>query len=524
MSENVNSIKRALISVSDKAGVVELAAELDRRGIEMISTGGTLKKLREADIHVVSVPTFTGSPEVMDGRVKTLHPKIHAGLLYRRGNPEDAEDLAALESKGIDLVVVNLYPFRETLAKSGVSHDEIIENIDIGGPTMLRAAAKNYGSVTVIVDPADYRLLLQQLDENDGGTTEAFRRQCAGKVFALTAVYENAIASYFASLADEADHRFPEELVCRYSRRSGLRYGENPHQDAAVYAEPGFSGASLLQAEILSGKELSYNNYNDLNACLEMLLDFSEPFACVLKHANPCGAAVGATLTEAYKAAYESDPLSAFGSIIGLNREVDIDCARLLHETHFVECMLAPGFTDEAFKLLRKKKSRRIMVLPQISQGRSSGEMVYRFIRGGLLMQTADDHVLDTSELKVVTKRAPTEEEMRDLLFAWKVVKHTKSNAIVLASDGATVGIGMGQTSRVDAGYLAVKRAGPRASGAVMASDAFFPMPDGVEVATDAGVTAIIQPGGSKGDAEAIAAADKTGAAMLFTGVRHFKH
>ncbi|MEW5795507.1 MAG: bifunctional phosphoribosylaminoimidazolecarboxamide formyltransferase/IMP cyclohydrolase [Candidatus Zixiibacteriota bacterium] len=517
-------IKRALISVSDKTGLVELAVELDKLDIEIISTGGTMKKLRDAGIHAVSITSFTGSPEVMDGRVKTLHPKVHGALLFRRNNPRDVEELALLESRSIDLVIVNLYPFRETAARPDAADEEVIENIDIGGPSMLRSAAKNHADVTVIVDPADYMSLLTELREHDGATTYEFRRRCAGKAFALTAEYEAAIASYFQHGRPVSEGVFPPELTLRYNHVSGLRYGENPHQQAALYVEPGFRHPTLLRAEVVSGKELSYNNYGDLDACLDMLLDFDEPFACILKHANPCGAAVGKTLAEAYKKAYESDPLSAFGSIIGVNREVDMAAAELIHETQFVECLLAPGFAPGVLDMLKKKKTRRILVLPELVGRRGDDERVYKAIRGGVLVQTADNHVLDPRDLKVVTKRSPTEAELSDLMFAWKVVKHTKSNAIVLAKDGGTVGIGMGQTSRVDSGFMAVKRAGARAAGAVMASDAFFPMPDGIEVGTNAGVTAIIQPGGSKGDEDAIAAADRAGAAMVFTGVRHFKH
>jgi phosphoribosylaminoimidazolecarboxamide formyltransferase/IMP cyclohydrolase len=517
-------IKRALLSVSDKTGVVELAAALDKMGIQILSTGGTMKLLKEAGIKVISVSTFTGSPEVMDGRVKTLHPKIHAGILYRRDNPHDKEQLAELESKGIDLIVVNLYPFRQTVARPNATHDEIIENIDIGGPSMIRSAAKNYASVTVVVDPSDYKELIGELQDNDGATTPEFRERCAARAFDETSAYDTAIAGYFSRSTAEDQNQFPGEIVRSWVKRSELRYGENPHQAACVYANDSYRAATLLKAEILGGKELSYNNFNDLNSCLEMLLDFSEPFACLLKHANPCGAAVADTLTEAYRQAYESDPVSAFGSIIGLNREVDIETAELLRNTHFVECILAPSYTDEALKLLKRKKARRLLALKQITDQQPGNQVTYRVIRGGLLVQSED--VLETtpSDLKVVTKRSPTDEEIRSLLFAWKVVKHTKSNAIVLAKGQATVGIGMGQTSRVDSGFMAVKRAGDRAEGSVMASDAFFPMADGVEVGTKAGVTAIIQPGGSKGDEEAIEAADRAGAAMVFTGVRHFKH
>jgi phosphoribosylaminoimidazolecarboxamide formyltransferase/IMP cyclohydrolase len=523
MSENV-TIKRAIISVSDKTGIEKLGKALEARAVEIISTGGTLKVLKKAGIHAISVSTFTGAPEILGGRVKTLHPKVHAGILYRRENQGDVEQMSSTDYKGIDLVVVNLYPFQQTVAKPGVSGKDIIENIDIGGPSMIRAAAKNFESVTLVVAPVDYERLLEQLEANDGATDLAFRRECAAKAFALTAQYDTAITDYFVRGKPRKTEVFPATLKLDYARKSELRYGENPHQQASLYSDDQFSGPSLIRAEQLAGKELSYNNYNDLDACLETLLDFTEPFACVLKHANPCGAAIGGSLAEAYKRAYESDPLSAYGSIIGLNKEIDMEAAQLLHETPFVECILAPSITDEAFKLLKKKKARRILALSQLTDGRPDGERIYRFIRGGLLVQTADDRDTPEVELKVVSKRAPTEQEMKDLLFAWKVVKHTKSNAIVLAKDGATVGIGMGQTSRVDSGFMAVKRAGERARGAVMASDAFFPMPDGIEVGTNAGVTAIIQPGGSKGDEQAIAAADKAGAAMIFTGVRHFKH
>jgi phosphoribosylaminoimidazolecarboxamide formyltransferase/IMP cyclohydrolase len=515
-------IKRALLSVSDKTGIAELAAELDKRGIQIISTGGTMEVIKEAGVPVISVRSFTGSPEVLDGRVKTLHPKIHAGILFRRKNEHDAEQLAELDFKSIDLVVVNLYPFQKTVARKDASTSEIIENIDIGGPTLIRAAAKNHCDVTVIVQPSDYDELLRELDKGEGTTGPEFRRTCAARAFAVTSQYDSAILTWFNGGADADD--FPRSLSQQWAYASTLRYGENPHQKAAVYSQPDFGGASLLHAEILAGKELSFNNYNDLNACLEMLLDFSEPFACVLKHANPCGAAVGSTLAEAYKRAYESDPLSAYGSIIGLNKPVDMETAELLHETFFVECILAPGFSDDALKLLKKKKARRLLQLESIEQGPLEGDMVFKHILGGLLMQSADHHVLNVEDLKIVTKRQPTQREIDDMLFAWKIVKHTKSNAIVLAKEGATVGVGMGQTSRVDAGALAVRRAGDRARGAVMASDAFFPMPDGVEVATEAGVAAIIQPGGSKGDEQAIEVADKADAAMVFTGIRHFKH
>lgn len=525
-----SKIKRALISVFDKTGIADLARELEELGVQIISTGGTLKTIRDAGVQAVSVSTFTGFPEIMDGRVKTLHPKIHAGLLCRRDNAEDVEQLVQADSKSIDLVVVNLYPFQQTVAKKDVTRDEVIENIDIGGPTMLRSAAKNHAFVTVVVDPSDYGRLVDELKEHDCSTTEEFRRLCAAKVFQKTSEYDTAIATWFAGDVsgsdedEEQDARFPAQLNRSFSKQSGLRYGENPHQPAAVYKASDLSGPSLMDAEVLAGKELSYNNYSDLDAALDMVLDFEEPFACLLKHANPCGAATGKTLAEAYKAAYESDPLSAFGCIIGVNRIVDADSLELIHETPFVECVLAPGFTEDALKKLRKKKARRLLALPSIERGRPSGETVYKYLRGGLLVQAADDLVLDPSTLKCVTDREPTEEELASLLFGWKVVKHTKSNAVVLTKGNATVGIGMGQTSRVDSGFMAVKRAGDRAKGSVVASDAFFPMPDGVEVALEAGATAIIQPGGSKGDEAVIETVNKAGATMVFTGARHFKH
>jgi phosphoribosylaminoimidazolecarboxamide formyltransferase / IMP cyclohydrolase len=519
-------IKRALLSVSDKTGIEQLGAELAKLGVEIISTGGTLKTLRDAGVQAVSVSTFTGSPEILGGRVKTLHPKVFAGILYRRSNESDIDELKQSDYRPIDLIVVNLYPFEETIRKAGVTDEESIENIDIGGPSMLRAAAKNFESVTVVVDPTDYPALLEQLQKKKGQTTLAFRRQCAGKVYAVTSRYDQAITSYFAhgAMGNSVAEQYPDKMTLSLSRASSLRYGENPHQSASLYSLDGFTGASLIHARVLAGKELSYNNYNDLNACLDMVLEFDQPFACVVKHTNPCGAAVGNSIAEAYQKAYESDPLSAYGSIIGLNREIDIECAKVLHETPFVECILAPGYSDDALELLKKKKNRRLLSLADIAKRIPSGRVAFQSIRGGMLVQSADEHKITESMLTVVSKRQPLPQEIADLLFAWKVVKHTKSNAIVLAKNGATVGIGMGQTSRVDSAFMAVKRAGDRARGAVMASDAFFPMPDGVEVATNAGVTAVMQPGGSQNDSAAIESADKAGAAMVVTGVRHFKH
>lgn len=517
-------VRRALISVHDKTGLAELARVLVKYDVEILSTGGTLAALKKENIHAVSVSTFTGAPEILGGRVKTLHPKVHAGILYRRDNDDDWAEMAHQEYKPIDMVVVNLYPFEKKVAEPKATEAEIIENIDIGGPTMVRAAAKNYSGVAVVTRPEDYPGVIAELENNDGALGLEFRWQLAGKAFDVTSHYERAIAGYFKGGRGQADGIFPASLDWQFSLNSELRYGENPHQKGAFYARAGYSGPTLAKSQILSGKELSYNNIADLDATLDMLLDFAEPFACVLKHANPCGAAVGKTIAEAYRDALASDPLSAFGSIIGLNKKVDLEAAHLIDETHFVECIIAPGYDSDALELMKKKKSRRILALPEILNGWPRGEMVFKYMRGGILYQTADEAETPESSLRVVTKRKPTEEEIKSLLFAWKIVKHTKSNAIVIVKDSATVGIGMGQTSRVDASALAVKRAGDRARGAVLASDAFFPMPDGIEVATDAGVTAIIQPGGSKGDPEAIAAADKANVAMVFTGIRHFKH
>jgi phosphoribosylaminoimidazolecarboxamide formyltransferase/IMP cyclohydrolase len=517
-------IRRALISVSDKTGIVELAKNLSRYGIEIISTGGTLAVLKKEGIPAVSVSTFTGAPEILGGRVKTLHPKIHSGILARRDNEDDCAEMTHYEYKPIDLVVVNLYPFEKTVRNPKSSDWEIIENIDIGGPSMIRAAAKNFAGVVAVTSPDEYQSLLEEMTRHEGATSLDFRRNQAARAFYMTFKYDQAISDYFAAGKKVDRELFPVRLNLEYTLGSSLRYGENPHQAGAFYHDKTYSGPSLCRAAILSGKELSFNNIADMDACLDMILDFNEPFACVVKHANPCGAALGKTLAEAYRDALASDPLSAFGSIIGLNRKVDMETAKLLHETEFVECIIAPEYDPEALEMMKKKKARRLLALPEISFGRPSGEMVCKYIRGGLLYQNADEHELDESALKVASKRKPTKAEMASLLFAWKVVKHTKSNAIVIARSMATVGIGMGQTSRVDSSFLAVKRAGDRAKGAVLASDAFFPMPDGVEVALSAGVTAIIQPGGSKGDPQVIEAVDKAGAAMVFTGIRHFKH
>lgn len=506
-------IKRALISVYDKTGLDKLADYLVQKEVEIVSSGGTYDVLSKAEIPVKRVSDITGSGEILDGRVKTLHPAIHAGILARA---DQLEELQKNEIEFFDLVVVNLYPFEKVVAgNAGI--DEVLENIDIGGPAMLRAAAKNYPRVTVISNPDYYESLIDQMEENDGDATIEFRKEMAEKVFACTTAYDNAIAHFLA----EKGELFAEYLTLSFKKQKLLRYGENPHQQAALYVDPSYKLSSLARARVLSGKELSFNNLWDLEATMQMVSDFDKPFAAVVKHTNPCGAAVGQTLTEAYRKAYESDPLSAFGSIIGLNRAVDIKTAELIHKTRFVECVLAPDFTTEALELMRKKKQRRLVVVGELKR---SYDSEIRAISGGALVQTRDTVELKPENLKVVSKVTPTAKQIDDLSFAFKMVKHVKSNAVIICKDGATVGIGPGQTSRVDSSIIAVRKAGERAKGAVAASDAFFPMPDGLEVLAEAGVRAVIQPGGSKGDPDVIAAADRLGVALIFTGIRHFKH
>lgn len=524
-------INRAIISVSDKTGLAELGKKLKELDVEMISTGGTMAELKKADIQVVSIQTFTGAPEILGGRVKTLHPKVHAGILFKRDDQDHQEEMTQQECKGIDLVVVNLYPFEQTLAREDASDQEKIENIDIGGPTMIRAAAKNFSAVAVVTNPSDYESVIAEMKDNDGCLTSATRERLAGKAFGMIAHYDRIISDYFGgektTTKKDSTSSAPaggDSYDLSFGKVQDLRYGENPHQTAAFYRLKGYNGVTLADAKQLSGKELSYNNIADIDATLDMILEFSEPFAAVVKHANPCGAACAETLAEAYRMALETDPLSAFGSIIGLNRVVDIDTAQLLHKTKFVECMLAPGFTDEALALLRKKKARRLLSLPSISENLLFSEKVHKYVRGGLLIQDQDSIDVDLDKITVPTKMKPTDKEMESMIFGYKLIKYVKSNAVLICQGKATVGIGMGQTSRVDSSALAVKRAGDRARGGTCASDAFFPMPDGLEVVAEAGVTAIIQPGGSKGDPDVIAAADRLNVSMVFTGIRHFRH
>ena len=520
--------KRAIISLTDKTGVVEFARELDNLGYEILSTGGTWKVINEAGIPVTQVSDITGFPECLDGRVKTLHPMIHAGILAMRSNPEHMEQIEKLGVTPIDIVAINLYAFKDTILKPGVTREDAIENIDIGGPTMLRAAAKNYQDVSVIVDPADYATVIDELKAN-GKVSVDTNLKLAYKVFNHTAAYDTLIQSYLRK--ETGMPIFPEKLSLTYEKVQDMRYGENPQQAGAFYKEigNGFEG-TLAYAEQLHGKELSYNNINDTNGALECLKEFDEPCVVAVKHANPCGVGVGDDIYTAYMRAYKADPVSIFGGIIACNRKVDKATAEEINKI-FVEIVIAPDFDEEAITVLTAKKNIRVLRLPEIAKPNTKDMMDMKRVAGGLLIQERDIGVLDEDNLTVVTEKAPTAEQMADLKFAMKVVKHTKSNAIVLAKNGITTGIGPGQTNRITALELAIRYANElegaeqnRAAGSVMASDAFFPFSDCVEAAHKAGITAIIQPGGSIRDQESIDAANKYGIAMVFTGIRHFKH
>ncbi|MDF9297346.1 bifunctional phosphoribosylaminoimidazolecarboxamide formyltransferase/IMP cyclohydrolase [Geobacillus stearothermophilus] len=511
------AVKRALISVSNKEGIIPFAKQLAELGVDIISTGGTKRALEEAGVPVISISDVTGFPEILDGRVKTLHPAIHGGILAVRS---DERHQAALKEHGIrpiDLVVVNLYPFQQTIAKPDVTLAEAIENIDIGGPTMVRAAAKNYADVAIVVDPADYPMVIEEL-KTTGSIQAKTRQQLAAKAFRHTAAYDAMIAEYLTGLTGE---EYPETLTVTYTKKQSLRYGENPHQSAAFYAKPLGAAFSIAKAAQLHGKELSYNNINDANAAINLIREFQKPAAAAIKHMNPCGVGVGATLLEAFTKAYEADPVSIFGGIVAVNREVDKETAERMHDI-FLEIVIAPSFSDEALAILTKKKNIRLLTLDFAAPDVKEKTLVS--VNGGLLVQEADKYTLEDAEWNVVTKREPTEAEREQLRFAWKVVKHVKSNAIVLAKNGMTVGVGAGQMNRVGAANIAIEQAGEQAVGAVLASDAFFPMDDTVEAAAKAGITAIIQPGGSIRDADSIRKADEYGMAMVFTGVRHFKH
>jgi phosphoribosylaminoimidazolecarboxamide formyltransferase / IMP cyclohydrolase len=529
------AIRRALLSVSDKAGLAELGAGLAARGVELVSTGGTAKALRDAGLAVRDVSDLTGFPEMMDGRVKTLHPTVHGGLLALRDNPEH---VAAMEAHGIgaiDLVVVNLYPFEATVAK-GASRTEIIENIDIGGPSMVRSAAKNHGFVTILTDPADYAELVEELAANEGATSPAFRIRMACKAYARTAAYDAAIASWFA-FADTAagpGEAFPATLPLAFKRADTLRYGENPHQSAAIYVPQVIGAAGVPQAGQLQGKELSYNNLNDADAALELAAEFTgqAPAVVIVKHANPCGVAQGTSLLEAWQAALECDSVSAFGGIVAVNTELDSATAEAIAAI-FTEVVIAPSVSAEAREVFARKKNLRLLESGPLPDPRRAG-LTMKTIAGGVLVQSRDAGAVSLDDLRVVTKRAPTEQELKDCLFAWTVARHVKSNAIVYAKDGATAGIGAGQMNRRDSARIAAIKAreaaetygwaAPRTQGSAVASDAFFPFADGLLAAAEAGATAVIQPGGSIRDDEVIAAADEAGLAMVFTGMRHFRH
>jgi len=533
MSEK--AITRALLSVSDKTGLADLGAALAARGVELVSTGGTAKALREAGLAVKDVSELTGFPEMMDGRVKTLHPKVHGGLLALRDNPEHVAAMAAHGIGAIDLVVVNLYPFEATVAK-GASREEIIENIDIGGPSMVRSAAKNHGFVTILTDPADYATLIAEMDANDGATSQAFRTRMAGKAYARTAAYDAAIASWFAfsPAASDEPTLFPETLPMALKRADTLRYGENPHQSAAIYVPQVAGTRGVPQAAQLQGKELSYNNLNDADAALELAAEFAgqEPAVVIVKHANPCGVAQSGTLLEAWEAALACDSVSAFGGIVAVNTELDAATAEAISAI-FTEVVIAPSVSAEAKEIFAKKKNLRLLECGPLPDPRRGG-LALKTIAGGVLIQSRDNGAISADDLKVVTKRAPTEQELKDCLFAWTVARHVKSNAIVYARDGATAGIGAGQMNRRDSARIAAIKAreaaethgwdAPRTVGSAVASDAFFPFADGLLAAAEAGATAVIQPGGSIRDDEVIAAADEAGLAMVFTGMRHFRH
>ncbi|MGY3717691.1 bifunctional phosphoribosylaminoimidazolecarboxamide formyltransferase/IMP cyclohydrolase [Sutcliffiella cohnii] len=508
---------RAIVSVSNKEGIVPFVQQLVELGVEVISTGGTKKVLQENGVNVISISEVTGFPEILDGRVKTLHPNIHGGLLARRADENHQQQLNEHNITPIDIVVVNLYPFKETIAKEGTTFEDAIENIDIGGPTMLRASAKNHESVTVVVDPTDYETVLGELKEI-GSVNKETRQRLAAKVFRHTAAYDAMISNY---LTESVNETFPESFTVTYEKKQDLRYGENPHQKAAFYEAPLRADNSIASATQLHGKELSYNNINDAEAALQIIKDFTEPAVVAVKHMNPCGVGVGVTTYEAFVRAYEADPVSIFGGIVAFNTEVDEETAQRLHEI-FLEIIIAPSFTEEAEQILTKKKNIRLLTLPIETE--TAIETRFTSVRGGLLVQDEDTYTLEDATISIPTKRQPTDAEWQDLKLAWQVVKHVKSNAIVLAKDKRTVGIGAGQMNRVGAANIALHQAGKLAEGSALGSDAFFPMDDTVEAAAKAGVTAIIQPGGSIRDEDSIKKADEYGIAMVLTGVRHFKH
>ncbi|MGA2377486.1 MAG: bifunctional phosphoribosylaminoimidazolecarboxamide formyltransferase/IMP cyclohydrolase [Candidatus Sulfotelmatobacter sp.] len=525
MSRSTSRIQRAILSVTDKTGLVDFARQLSSLNIELISTGGTAKLLRDSGIAVKDISELTGFPEMLDGRVKTLHPKVHGGILHRRENPAHVAAVAEHGIQPIDMVVVNLYAFEKTAEKPGVAFEELIENIDIGGPSMIRSAAKNFHDVAVVTSPADYQAVAEELARNQGALSLETKWRLAQKAFATTAAYDSAIASTLERIPDlknaqlASAEAFPQTLRLSFQKTLDLRYGENPHQKAAMYSDG--SGVGVANALQLQGKELSYNNIVDLQAAWDLAQEFDPDEAAVcaiIKHTNPAGTATGKTLAEAYQRALECDPVSAFGGVIGVNRPIDGEAAEEMHRL-FLEVIAAPGFDDAAKARFATKKNLRLVEVKAAPQ-----KWILKNVSGGILLQDNDSRPLQDIDLKVVTQRVPTPEETRALLFAWKVCKHVKSNAIVYARDGQTIGVGAGQMSRVDSAKIGAMKAQLPLKGTVAASDAFFPFPDGVEEIARAGATAIIQPGGSQRDPEVIAAADRLGLAMLFTGVRHFRH
>lgn len=517
-------IRRALLSVSDKTGIVNFASELAKRGIEILSTGGTAKLLSESGVKVTEVSSHTGFPEIMAGRVKTLHPKIHGGLLGRRGEDDAVMDEHGIEP--IDLLAVNLYPFEQAVAKPDCTLNEAIENIDIGGPAMLRAAAKNHASVTLVVEPEDYERVLADLEEHDNATTEQLRFELAAKGYAHTARYDGMIASFLTRVRQNgAAATFPGVLSLQFQKREDLRYGENPHQNAAVYAERGSRSGTVIAAKQIQGKALSYNNIADADAALECVKQFDSPACVIVKHANPCGVAVGTSIREAYLNAYLTDSTSAFGGIIAFNQMLDIETAQAIINQQFVEVIIAPGITKDARDVLRGKPNVRVLDCGKFDNVAPGPDL--KRVNGGLLVQDADTMMIDTMQFKIVSNRQPSESELKDLLFCWKVAKFVKSNAIVYAKDGMTIGVGAGQMSRVYSARIAAIKAQDaqlEVQGSVMASDAFFPFRDGIDSAAEVGVRAVIQPGGSIRDDDVIRAGNEHDMAMVFTGIRHFRH
>jgi phosphoribosylaminoimidazolecarboxamide formyltransferase/IMP cyclohydrolase len=516
-------IRRALLSVSDKDGLVDFARALQQHGVAILSTGGTAALLEKNGIKVTEVSAHTGFPEIMDGRVKTLHPKIHGGLLGRRNVDDQVMREHGIEP--IDLLVVNLYPFAATIARPDCTFEDAIENIDIGGPAMVRAAAKNHDRVAVVVDPADYAGIVAEISGADGGVPEQTRKRLAAKAFAHTATYDSAVASYLGRVTESSPAEFPQSLALHFRKRMDLRYGENPHQAGAFYTAADAQGASISSAKQLQGKTLSYNNIADGDTAFECVRQFDEPACVIVKHANPCGVAVAADTLAAYEKAYKTDPTSAFGGIIAFNRALTVDTARAIIDRQFVEVIIAPEVESEALAICARRENVRVLTTSGLNPGNLRHE--YRSVNGGLLVQTRDDATVAKSGLKVVTKRQPTAAELDDLMFAWQVCKYVKSNAIIYARDRTTIGVGAGQMSRVVSSRIAAMKAtdeGLIVAGAVMASDAFFPFRDGLDVAAEFGIKAVIQPGGSMRDNEVIAAADEHGMAMVLTGMRHFRH